>query len=277
MPKVSVIITTYNDAHYIPEALAHLEKQTFQDFEIIIVNDGSTDEASLALLATIKGGRIKVLHKENGRPASARNHGVAQSTAPYILFHDADDYFDPSFLSKAVKLMDNSASETVAITCYVQAFGERKYQWRPKGGTVENFLFKNECSGNCLVRKSAYVTCGGSDETMLHGDEDWELWINMLKAGGRIETIKEFLFFYRIQSTSRSATTALKNKEDIFRYILRKHADLYFNYLPKYYASYDVNRLSTIPIMRLLKLVYKKILKYNLYETFLYKSCYSDT
>lgn len=261
MPKVSVIITTYNDAKYIPEALAHLEKQTFQDFEVIIVDDGSTDETSIAILKQLSSYKVKVLHKENGRPAAARNHGFAVATAPYILFHDADDYFHASFLEKAVSVLDNASEDVKVVTCYVQSFGELSYKWQPQGGTVENFLFKNECCGNSLLRRSAYLACGGSDETMLKGDEDWELWIHMLKSGGRVETIKEFLFFYRIQSSSRSATTAIENKEEIFRYIMTKHADLYIHYLPKYYSTYDIGRLSSLSLRRLFKLIYKKIFK----------------
>src|SRR5690606_26160324 len=110
--------------------------------------------------------------------SSARNFGVraAAISASYILFHDADDYFESSYLEKAVQIMERSGIDTLAVTCFVTAFEAQKFRWEPRGGTVENFLFENECCGNSLVRKSAYETAGGSDEQMRQGFEDWELW-----------------------------------------------------------------------------------------------------
>ena len=75
-PFISVVIPCYNDGVYLPETIAHLKKQTFQDFEIIIVNDGSTDASTLRILDKLSKEGITVLHKENGRMSSARNYGV---------------------------------------------------------------------------------------------------------------------------------------------------------------------------------------------------------
>ena len=94
-PLISVVIPCYNDGKYLPETLGHLAKQTFRDFEIIIVNDGSTDPETLSILKNLESENTRVLHKENGRMSSARNHGVKHARGEYIAALDADDYFHP--------------------------------------------------------------------------------------------------------------------------------------------------------------------------------------
>ncbi len=96
-PLISVVIPCYNDGKYLPETIAHLKKQTYQHFEILIVNDGSTDPSTLKVLETLLKQDITVLHKENGRMSSARNYGVKHATGSLIAALDADDYFHLSF------------------------------------------------------------------------------------------------------------------------------------------------------------------------------------
>ena len=97
--QISVIIPCYNDGKYIQETIDRLKQQTLAASEIIVVNDGSTDEYTLTVLENIdKDPLVKVLHKENGRMSAARNYGVKHATGNIIVTLDADDYFDKSFL-----------------------------------------------------------------------------------------------------------------------------------------------------------------------------------
>ena len=96
-PLISVVIPCYNDGVFLPETIAHVRKQTFADYEIIVVNDGSTDARTLQVLEQLSEKGIKVLHKPNGRMSSARNHGVQHARGQYIAALDADDYFAPDF------------------------------------------------------------------------------------------------------------------------------------------------------------------------------------
>src|SRR5687767_5378789 len=105
-PLISVVIPCFNDGAYLPETLAHLDKQTLRDFEIIIVNDGSTDKNTIDILNKIQGPGITVLHKQNGRMSSARNYGVKHAKGQLIAALDADDYFHPSFFAKAVEILN---------------------------------------------------------------------------------------------------------------------------------------------------------------------------
>ena len=99
-PYISVVIPCYNDGIYLPETMMHLKKQTFKDYEIIVVNDGSTNEETLRILDELSRQDIIVLHKQNGRMSSARNYGVKHAKGRYIAALDADDYFHPGFLKK---------------------------------------------------------------------------------------------------------------------------------------------------------------------------------
>src|SRR4051812_34519383 len=122
-PLISVVIPCYNDGIYLPETLHRLSKQDLQDFEIIIVNDGSTDGKTLEILNSLASDKIKVLHKENGRMSSARNYGVKQAKGKYIAALDADDYFHPSFFRKAIDILQEEEN-TAVVTSYIQMFGE---------------------------------------------------------------------------------------------------------------------------------------------------------
>ena len=108
MSKISVIIPVYNTEKYIEKCLKSLEKQTMQDFEIVVVNDGSTDESGRVIKNYMRKTRLKIkyLEKENGGLASARNYGLERALGKYISFLDSDDYLDENLFSKLEKYMD---------------------------------------------------------------------------------------------------------------------------------------------------------------------------
>ena len=116
---ISVVIPCFNDGAYLPETISKLKTQTYTNFEIIVVNDGSTDEATLEVLNLISDKGVTVLHKENGRMSSARNHGVKYAKGKFIAALDADDYFDPSFFKKAVDIL-NIEPTTAVVTSYIK-------------------------------------------------------------------------------------------------------------------------------------------------------------
>ena len=147
-PLISVVIPCYNDGAYLPETIGHLKKQTFTDFEVIIVNDGSTDKATLDILDNLTCEGYMVLHKANGRMSSARNHGVLHARGKYIAALDADDYFDPGFFEKAVRIL-NEQENVATVTSYIQLFGAIKKVSKPRGGNEYNFLFFQSVSRMC--------------------------------------------------------------------------------------------------------------------------------
>lgn len=134
---ISVVIPCYNDGIYLEETLLHLKKQSFQDFEIIIVNDGSTDKFTLDLLNKIDPGIATVFHKENGRMSSARNFGVKHARGNIIVALDSDDYFEASFFEKGLKVLDANPDVAV-VTSYMKMFGKRQQNFKtPRRKSVQ--------------------------------------------------------------------------------------------------------------------------------------------
>ena len=108
MPKVSVIIPCYNHGEYLDEAVESVLTQTYQNFEIIIVDDGSTDQSTIDLLKVYRKPKTRVIRTDNQGLASARNNGIKEAKGEYILPLDADDKIGKEYLKKAVKILDEN-------------------------------------------------------------------------------------------------------------------------------------------------------------------------
>jgi glycosyltransferase involved in cell wall biosynthesis len=225
-PLISVVIPCYNDGEYLPETIEHLKKQTYRHFEILIVNDGSTDSSTLKVLETLSTQGISIFHKENGRMSSARNYGVKHSKGTLIAALDADDYFHPSFFKKALEIL-NGEQNIAVVSSYMQLFGEVRKVSKPRGGNEYNFLFSNQCPACAMVRKSCWDAIEGYDENMIYGYEDWEFYIRITKQGWKVHIIPEKLFFYRQTKKSTHNNDTLPHREEIISYIVDKHKDWY--------------------------------------------------
>ncbi len=202
-PKVSIVIPCYNQGQYLNDCLGSLKNQTFQDFEVIIVNDGSTEKITLDILDKIplnppsKKGAVKVLHKKNGGLSSTRNHGIKHAKGDWIVPLDADDMLAPTYLEKTLKLVENKNLDFVAT--WIKHFGltDSIYKTRlfPALERFNNFL------PYCALFKKEIFDQEKYDENFKEGFEDWDLWIHIVKKfNGKI--IPEPLFLYRKKETS---------------------------------------------------------------------------
>jgi glycosyltransferase involved in cell wall biosynthesis len=230
MPLVSVIIPCYNDGHYLDDSVGSVKKQTFTDTEIIIVNDGSSDESTLQKLRSFNDPLITVLHKENGHLSSARNHGIRHAKGEIIVTLDADDKYEKTFVEKGVNVLrsDNSIG---AVTCYLKSFGLKQYKWKPLGGDLKNFLYRQESCASAMFRKECWERSGGYDEQMKSGYEDWEFWIRLTSSGWKVHVLKEYLLNYRVTEKSMLLTQSEPRREEIVNYIMEKHKELYWREL----------------------------------------------
>lgn len=231
MPLVSVIIPCYNDGHYLDDAVGSARQQSFTDIEIIIVNDGSTDAATIDKLNSLKNDPlVTVLDKENGHLSSARNHGIRQARGQVIVTLDADDKFENTFIEKGVAVLNRDTS-VGAVTCYLKSFGLRKFRWKPLGGDVKNFLYRQESCASAMFRKECWEKVGGYDEKMKTGYEDWEFWIRLTSSGWKVHVLKEYLLNYRITEKSMLLTQSEPKRESIVDYVMEKHKELYWQQL----------------------------------------------
>lgn len=255
-PLISVVIPCYNDGIYLPETIGHLKKQTLSDFEIIVVNDGSTDAQTLAILETLSREDIRVLHKQNGRMSSARNHGVLHARGTFIAALDADDYFHPSFFEKAIAILQ-ARPEVAVVTSYIQLFGEFKKLSKPRGGNEYNFLFSSQCPACAMVRKNCWDEIGGYDEKMVYGYEDWEFYIRITQKGWLVHVIPERLLFYRQTKKSTHKNDTLTHRNELVDYIVEKHKGWYLEKLKELIINeqvlYKNSRISYQAISEMLR------------------------
>lgn len=244
--RVSIIVPCYNHAQFLSEALQSVLNQSYSNWECIIINDGSLDNTEkVAEQWLIKDSRFKYIKKDNGGLSSARNAGIAVAVGDYIVTLDSDDKYEMTFIEKATSILNNKLEIGVVSSWGIRFFKNKYYDiFKPIGGTIDNFLFSNASIGTAMFRKKCWEDCGGYDEEMLKGYEDWEFYIRVAMNGWQTEIIKEPLFYYRQHKSSmRVKAVSIYDKEIRF-YIFTKHKDLYI----KYYDQTIENLLSNIDL-----------------------------
>ena len=224
---ISIIIPCYNDADFIEQAVNSALNQTYNDKEIIVVDDGS-DEKTKTVLKSIESKIDRLIVQDNQGQSSARNSGINAAQGEWIIVLDSDDYFEPTFTKRAVEIISNR-DDIKIVTCWGRRITENEILidiFKPGGGRLNSFLLQNGSFGSCMFRKSDWEKVGGYDESMKQGFEDWEFYIRLLSSRGIAYVIPEVLFNYRSRKNSTTAR-ANKIKYDLRRYILDKHQNLY--------------------------------------------------
>lgn len=201
MPKVSVIIPTYNHPDAVTEAIASVAAQTERDLEILVVDDGSTDGTREAVIA-IEDDRIRYLYKSNGGPASARNHGLAAATGVYVAFLDHDDLWPPEFLEVMLEHLARKPEFGVAygaITVRFEDGREVKSYKSPPGesGWLTEALFRR----GFVWTSAAVIRAGalrgfGYDESLRRSYEDGDFFL-------RLSMRTPFLFVSEVEAIKR--------------------------------------------------------------------------
>lgn len=230
MPEVSVVIPCYNQGAFLLEALESVMAQTFTDFEIIVVNDGSTDAYTRAVLDTIKDPRLTVLHTENGGLAAARNRGIAVAGGTIILPLDADDLIAPTYLEKGVAVLKKDAGVGVVYSL-ADRFGAACGAWHLPEFSPGLLLRQNMVFCSALFRRVSWVRAGGYNTNMKYGWEDWDFWLTLCEMGLRFVRIPEVLFHYRVKDDSMTATMGYPRKLCMMARLLLNHPRLYARHL----------------------------------------------
>jgi glycosyltransferase involved in cell wall biosynthesis/peptidoglycan/xylan/chitin deacetylase (PgdA/CDA1 family)/SAM-dependent methyltransferase len=231
-PTVSVIIPCYNLGAYVNDAVQSVLDQTYPDFEILLIDDGSTDPVTRNLFASYRRPKTRVLRTENQGVARTRNLGIREAAGRYVSCLDADDLFEPTFLERTVALLESDTSAAFA-SCWLTAFGESSFLWNRGTCEFPYLLGEDTVRSAALMRKEAVQAVGGYDTAMpLPGYEDWDLAIGLVERGLRGRIVPEALFRYRIRPGSMTAScTAPENHARLMRYIVDKHPETYERHL----------------------------------------------
>jgi len=187
-PTVSIIIPTYNRRQSISRSIESVLNQTYRDFELIIVDDGSTDNTK-ELVADFNDERIRyVRHEENKGEAAARNTGIKAARCDYIAYQDSDDEWLPEKLARQIELLENASPEVgVIYTGFWKAENHKRtyvpFSWvSQKNGDIHKELLKGNFIGSpvVLIKKECFNKVGLFDEK-LRNLVDWEMWLRVSK------------------------------------------------------------------------------------------------
>lgn len=225
-PLVSVVIPCFNYGRYMEEAVDSILAQTWQDIEIIVVDDGSDDLHTLHILDCLKKPKTRILRQKNGKPSSARNAGIHMSQGKYICCMDADDKLSPTYLEKCLLRLESGDVDICGS--WQQDFGDSQLIQIPGPFSLKRLLHENCLIVASVFRKDMWEYVGGYDETMVDGYEDWEFWIRLAGVGARASTIQEPLFWYRKHGKSMM-DKARQNHEHIVKHIRVMHRRLLRN------------------------------------------------
>ena len=251
MPVVSVIIPSYNLGQYLPQTLKSVMDQTFEDWECLIVENGSTD-ASMNVVTDFCAADsrfVPVVFQENVGVAAARNRGLELAEGEYILFLDADDLLDPHYMEAAMAAFKLNPSLDV-VYGKAERFGAET-SWDLPPFSMDTMLASNCLYISCFFRRSAVMAGEGHaavsfDPSFKTGYEDWDFWLSFfeqLDHEPRVLRLPSVCFYYRTRRHSRNHGISDETLAGIRRALWEKHKALY--------AKYFCNPLETVEYKRL--------------------------
>lgn len=219
--KFSIIIPNYNQGQFLPEAIESALNQTYDDFEVIVVNDGSTDNS----LEIARKYPVKIIDQTNKGLASARNTGIMNSKGDYLLFLDADDILLENCLEVIARTIKETNSEIIAPSFKCFGLNNDQVILKPNP-TVEDFKIGNHVGYCSAIKRETLLEVGGYNPKMVWGAEDYDLWFDLLKRGKKITTIPEILWLYRIKASSMWTETQKHHKE-YMEQIYKNHPQIF--------------------------------------------------
>lgn len=234
---VSCVITTYNYGRFLAEAIDSVLSQSHQAVQVIVVDDGSTDDS--VEIAKRYGQKIQLIQQPNSGVVAARNAGAAAATGTYLFFLDADDVLYPRFVEKLVAAVESAGQPNVQLAyCDMEYFGTdtgsvRSCPWNPR-----KLLYRNYVIPAAIMTRQAFDAVDGYSQQLNQkvGFEDWDLWLSLLEAGFGGVYVPDVLFRYRLHGAGRNGP-ALKKRPELEAQLRRRHPSLYRNPVAILYLS----------------------------------------
>jgi glycosyltransferase involved in cell wall biosynthesis len=219
-----VVIPCHDQGRYVGEALASVQAQTHPAIEVVVVDDGSTDETP-EVLRQVRDPRLRVLTQGNRGLPAARNAGIALARGDYFLPLDADDRIEPTMIEACLRVLEARPRLGFAFT-HLRLFGEEQGVYKQPPYNFYRQLLSNGVSVCALVRKQAWVEAGGYNEAMILGAADWDFWIACGERGWHGALVPEPLFCYRVRQGSMYSRTR-QRLEQCRQMIHDQHPELF--------------------------------------------------
>jgi glycosyltransferase involved in cell wall biosynthesis len=215
-PHISVIIPCYNHGRYLPEAVESVVAQTIGDWELIIVDDGSTDDSAAVaqqLIACYPQHRMRLLRQSNQGLSASRNNGIRHARGMYILPLDADDQIEPDMLAATLAVLEHRP-EVGFVYTDVLMFGEENRIWSGGSYSLDKLRFDCPMVPITLFRKHAWAATNGFSSNLFpQGYEDWDFWLSLAAAGWQGAHIARPLVRYRRSNSSMLANARMHDLE----------------------------------------------------------------
>jgi len=224
MPEISIIMPAYNTGKYIAESIDSVLAQTFKDWELIIINDGSPDDCpAIAQKYAARDERIRVLNQKNSGVATARNHGISSARGKYIFPLDSDDLITPDCLDVLLTVLKTTGCAVASPDG--RYFGVHEGPMNlPKISRLNMYGAKNGVHNSSLYEKKHWEKYGGYDGSLVTGYEDYEFWMNFMDDGQKMIRVPGDRFFYRIKPADESRNEqGRRNKKVLLKTIADKH------------------------------------------------------
>lgn len=226
--KLSVVIPFYNLFDSLPATLESLQKSDYANMEVILVDDGSTQENAKEKLQQLQDKyKFSLYHKSNTGLAETRNFGAKKASGDFLAFLDADDTVQPNYYSKAIQILCFYGNIHF-VGCWAQYFGQNESIWPSFNPEPPYLLYHNMINSSALIyKKESFLKFGQNKNKMVYGMEDYESVINMVENGARGIALPEVFWNYRIRRNSMQQSFNLNKQLYLCELISDEHAEFY--------------------------------------------------
>ena len=232
---LSVVIPYYNLASTLPETIESIKESEYKNYEIIIVNDGSTDKESIDILKKYENDeKIRILNIENKGLANARNVGAEAARGEFVAFLDADDKIEKTFYRKSIDVL-HQYSNVSYVYSWVQYFEGNSAIWPTFNTHIPYLLCANMVAAFCVVRKNDFLNFGKNRIKMEYGMEDYDGWVSMAEHGCLGVSIPEPLNLYRVRKDSMSRQFNKKMRVYLYQTSRDGHERIFEKYSKEVY------------------------------------------
>ncbi len=240
---LSVVVPYYNLGAYLVETIDSIVASTYRPLEIVVVDDGSDDAASLDILERIaqqQADLVRVIHQERGGLARARNCGARAAQGEFLAFVDADDLVEPSFFSRSIDVLQRYTNVSFVYS-WVHFFGEADACW-PTWNTEFPFLLAhNMLAAFVVARRGDFLAWGQNDPGLKDALEDYDAWISMVEHGCVGVSLPDCLVHYRLRGDSMYRSLSEAQHLEMYALIVERHHTTYRRYGAELFALQNEN------------------------------------
>jgi len=224
--KVSIVIPLFNQWQYLQECVESALAQTYENVELLVVDDGSPERPEEKLLAWLKSKNVALYETGNKGPSASRNHGIEKSAGDLILPLDADDRIAPEYVEEGLKVYSQNDNAGI-VYCDAEFFGTQSGKWDLPPYNFPDILIDNFIFASGMFRKDDWKKVGGYNENMVHGWEDHDFWLSLIALKREVIRIPKVLFFYRKVESSRTCRFTAAQKLEMIDAMVQNHPQLY--------------------------------------------------